>query len=169
MEQTKQITLGREILSALQARRTAMADAVYENPVSDYISPVQAAVEQRLLFQQHPLVMALSGDLPEPGDFLTNDLSGRPILLVRGDDGKVNAFLNVCRHRGTKLAQGCGKGQKAFVCPYHAWTYGRDGRLLGITEDKIFGPIDKDSHGLRRLPVAERDGLIWVSATPGGS
>ena len=61
------------------------------------------------------------------------------------------------------------KGQKTFVCPYHAWTYGRDGHLIGITEEKIFGPIDKASHGLRRLPVAERDGLIWVSAAPDGS
>jgi phenylpropionate dioxygenase-like ring-hydroxylating dioxygenase large terminal subunit len=113
--------------------------------------------------------MALSGELPAPGDFITNDWSGKPILLVRGDDGKVGAFLNVCRHRGTKVAQGCGRGQRTFVCPYHAWTYGRDGRLLGITENGRFGPLDRETHGLRRLPVAERDGLIWVLADPEGS
>ena len=104
MEQAMQIALGREILSAMQARRTAMAESIYENPVSDYISPEQAALERQRLFHGHPLVMALSGELPGPGDFITNDWSGKPILLVRGDDGKVD---------GSEHGIDCGGG----TCP----------------------------------------------------
>jgi phenylpropionate dioxygenase-like ring-hydroxylating dioxygenase large terminal subunit len=167
MRQEMQIELGRQLLSALDERRTALAKTIYQNPVGDYTSAGQVELEGRRFFRESPLVMGLSGDLPQPGDFITNDLASVPILLVRRDDGQVSAFLNVCRHRGTKVAEGCGKGQKTFVCPYHGWSYGRDGRLLGITDNRAFGEIDRHSHGLRPLPVKEEHGLIWVWPSPG--
>jgi phenylpropionate dioxygenase-like ring-hydroxylating dioxygenase large terminal subunit len=161
-----QLELGRRLLSALDDQRTSLREAVYHHPVSDYISSEQVALEARKLFAECPLVMGLSGDLPQPGDFITNDLAGAPILLVRDNDGQVNAFLNVCRHRGTRVAEGCGLGRKTFVCPYHGWSYGRDGRLLGITDNRVFGELDRNLLGLRRLPVKESLGLIWVRPTP---
>lgn len=79
--------------------------------------------------------------LEAPGDFVTHDLSGAPLLVVRGDDGQVSAFLNVCRHRGPRVEQlPCGSGKKAFVCPYHSWSYMRDGQP----------PRDPAPGGLRR-------------------
>lgn len=167
MQQAMQIELGRQLLSALDERRTALAETIYRNPVSDYISAEQVELERQRFFRESPLVMGLSGDLPQPGDFITNDLLGVPILIARRDDGQVNAFLNVCRHRGTRVAEGCGKGQKSFVCPYHGWSYGRDGRLIGITDNRAFGEIDRPSHGLRALPVKEEYGLVWVRPLPG--
>jgi phenylpropionate dioxygenase-like ring-hydroxylating dioxygenase large terminal subunit len=167
MQHLAQVELGRRFFAQLDERSTALAPGLYRNPVSDYTCEKQAALEAQVFFRDYPLVMGLSGDLPKPGDYLTSDLTGRPILLVRGDDGRVNAFLNVCRHRGAKVAQGCGQGKKVFTCPYHGWSFNRQGALVGLPEEKLFGEVDRSEHGLRRLPAAERHGLIWVRPTPG--
>ena len=131
-----------------------------------YEGDQQAHLERRRLFLDQPLVMALSCDLPRPGDFLTHDLTGVPIVLVRAPSG-VQAFLNVCRHRGAKVVSGSGCGRHSFACPYHAWTYDREGRLLGMGTTRGFEGVDRESHGLTRLPTVERHGLIWVRPTPG--
>jgi phenylpropionate dioxygenase-like ring-hydroxylating dioxygenase large terminal subunit len=113
-----------------------------------------------------PLVVAHSSMLAAPGDFVTHDLSGVPLLVVRGDDGKVSAFLNVCRHRGTRVEQlPCGSGKKAFVCPYHSWSYARDGHLLGIPHQEGFAGIDKNERGLVRVPAGEAAGLVFARAS----
>jgi nitrite reductase/ring-hydroxylating ferredoxin subunit len=84
-------------------------------------------------------------------------------------DGKVNAFLNMCRHRGaTIMPEGCGNSHR-FTCPYHAWTYDLDGELKGIFNGKEFGDIDKAANSLHRLPVLERSGLIWAILDPDSS
>ena len=167
MQHLAQVDLGRRFFSQLDERSTALAPGLYRNPVSDYTCEKQAALEARVFFREHPLVLGLSGDLPNPGDYLTNDLTGTPILVVRGEDGGVAAFLNVCRHRGAKVAQGCGAGKKVFTCPYHGWSYDRQGELVGLPEEKLFGKLDRAEYALRRLPVAEKHGLIWVRPTPG--
>ncbi len=82
--------------------------------------------------------------------------------------GQVNAFINVCRHRGARVASGCGSGKTVFSCPYHAWTYDRSGRLRSIPFEQGFESVDKTSNGLRPLPVVEKYGMIWVMPTPGG-
>ena len=161
MQQTEQIAIGRQLFDYIDTRTTAMADAIYLQPVSEYISPAVAAAEQRVFFRERPLCLGLSGLLPEPGSFYSHDLSGLPLLLTRADDGKVRAMLNVCRHRGARVAEVCGKA-RSFVCPYHAWTYGLDGRLAARPEDAAFAGAPRASHGLTQLPAVERDGLIWV-------
>jgi phenylpropionate dioxygenase-like ring-hydroxylating dioxygenase large terminal subunit len=100
---------------------------------------------------------------------MTHDYSGFPILLVRHEDGSLRAFLNVCRHRGARVAEGCGKGARGFSCPYHAWRYGIDGRLLARPDERSFAEIDKSARGLRELPVVEKYGMIWLSPMPGAS
>lgn len=74
-------------------------------------------------------LLAYTADVPEPGDYYATKVAGRPILIVRSTDGVVRAFFNTCRHRGVQLAEGRGKA-RAFVCPYHAWTFGLNGDLL---------------------------------------
>jgi phenylpropionate dioxygenase-like ring-hydroxylating dioxygenase large terminal subunit len=78
----------------------------------------------------------------------------------------LRAFLNVCRHRSASVeSKACGAGKRAFVCPYHGWSYDLTGRLLGITDGAAFGDVDREQHGLRRLAAAEKYGLVWVVPT----
>lgn len=167
MNHVAQVELGHELLSAVETRRTALAEEVFHNPTGDYVCPAQAALERERFFRGHPLVMGLSGDLPEPGAFITNDFVGPPLLITRNAQGEVRAFLNVCRHRGTRVAEGCGVARGLFICPYHAWAYDLDGRLSSIAERRAFGEIDPAAYGLTALPAAEKDGLIWVRPSPG--
>ena len=103
MEHATQVALTKRVIDFVDRNTTELADAVYLNPVSTYTCPQQAERERELLFRGHPLFFALSCELPKPGDYRADDLSGVPILVVRGNDGRLNAFLNVCRHRGAKV------------------------------------------------------------------
>jgi len=109
----------------------------------------------------------LSGDLPEPGSYLVHDAGGVPILVVRSADGRVRAFLDLCRHRGAQVVAGRGEGSGRFVCPYHGWTYDDSGALVGQPCRDGFTDIDRSRLGLRPLPVSERHGLIFARATDG--
>lgn len=162
-----QVEQARKLLHYLDSRATAMADGVYRNPVSDYICPKQAALERELFFRHGPFAVGLSCLLPMPGDYMTHDYTGVPILLVRREDGSLGAFLNVCRHRGARLAEGCGKAARGFSCAYHGWSYALDGRLVARPDERSFAEIEKTTRPLVALPVAEKYGMIWVSPTPG--
>jgi phenylpropionate dioxygenase-like ring-hydroxylating dioxygenase large terminal subunit len=135
-------------------------------PVDGYFDPVQYRREVDVLFRKHPIVVGHSAQVSKPGDFVTHDATGQPILIARGTDGVLRAFLNVCRHRSACVEQAaCGSNKRAFVCAYHGWAYDLTGRLLGITDGTAFGDVDKAKHGLRRLKVAEKYGLVWVVPT----
>ena len=166
MQREEQVKQARKLLAYLQSRTTAMADSVYQNPVTDYTCPRQLAQERKLFFMRSPLLIGLSCLVPEPGDYLTHDYSGTPLLLVRQRDGSLRAFLNVCRHRGARLANGAGRGLRDLICPYHGWCYGTDGKLLVRPDERSFTEIDKSARGLRELTVVEKYGMIWVSPTP---
>jgi phenylpropionate dioxygenase-like ring-hydroxylating dioxygenase large terminal subunit len=161
--------LCRRVFDYIDAGRTEVGDAIYYNPVSDYAGAQQLALERQKLFLQEPLLLALSGQLPVAGAHLTTDLAGEPLLLTRGDDGRVRAFLNVCRHRGSRVASGCSTaaGKGSFTCPYHAWTYDTRGRLKTVTPAYAFEGIRREDRSLVELPCAERHGLIWARQTPG--
>jgi phenylpropionate dioxygenase-like ring-hydroxylating dioxygenase large terminal subunit len=164
-----QLEQGRKLLGYLDSGTTAMADGIYLNPVTDYTCPKQFARERELFFRRGPLNIGLSCLLPCAGDYLTHDHLGVPLVLVRHDDGSLRGFLNVCRHRGARVAEGCGSGARRFTCPYHAWTYGIDGRLVARPDERSFAEIDKSSSGLRELPVTEKYGMIWISPRPGAN
>jgi phenylpropionate dioxygenase-like ring-hydroxylating dioxygenase large terminal subunit len=165
MDQVRGVPVIKRILAYIDNGTTAMAERPWKNDVSAYWHPDHFTAETRILFRQRPLLMGLSCDWPKPGDWRTDDLAGVPILIARGRDGALRAFLNVCRHRGAKVADGCGHGG-VFSCPYHAWTYGLDGRLRGIPDERAFEGIRAERPGLTPLPLAERHGLVWVMPTP---
>ena len=166
MRREEQIVGARKLLDYLSNRTTALADSVYRNPVTDYICPTQAERERDLFFRKGAFNVGLSALLPKPGDWMTHDYAGVPILLARDGDGKLGAFLNVCRHRGARVAEGCGSGDKDFRCPYHGWCYGLDGALIARPDERSFAAAAREAHGLRPLPVAEKYGMIWVSPDP---
>ncbi len=150
----------------LQAQLVARVLAHFERgttdsaPAPSTLPTAAYADEAAALFRRLPLAIGHASQLAAPGDYLTHDATGVPLLVVRGDDGKLAAFLNVCRHRGTRVeATPCGS-KKAFVCPYHAWTYGRDGALRNIPHADGFA--GHDGRGLVPIAVAELAGLIFV-------
>jgi len=167
MQRAEQVNQARKLLGYLQSRTTATAEHVYRNPVTDYTCPRQLAQERDLFFRRSPLLIGLSCLVPTAGDYLTHDYSGTPLLLVRQRDGSLRAFLNVCRHRGARLANGSGRGLRNLSCPYHGWCYGIDGNLLARPDERSFAEIDKSARSLRELEAVEKYGLIWISPSPG--
>lgn len=166
MRHAEQITLTERLFDYIDNRTTATADRIYEQPVAEYICPDIAAREEQLFFREHPLCVGLSNLLPQPGTYFTHELSGQPLLLTRAEDGKFRAFLNVCRHRGARVAESCGQ-QRSFVCPYHAWNYGLDGRLIARPEEQAFSTLPRSERGLRELAACESNGLLWVNPKVG--
>jgi phenylpropionate dioxygenase-like ring-hydroxylating dioxygenase large terminal subunit len=112
------------------------------------------------------LALAVSAQLPDAHDYLVRQVLGTSVLISRDGDGRIGAFLNYCRHRGGKPAEGCGNARR-FTCPYHAWTYDSAGQLVGLPGAEGFEGLDRATHGLVALPCAERHGLIWVVLTAG--
>ncbi|MBC7136577.1 MAG: Rieske (2Fe-2S) protein, partial [Oceanibaculum nanhaiense] len=85
--------------------------------------------------------------IPNPGDYFTLEFTGIPLIIVRGDDGKVRAFANSCRHRGALIAMGEGRC-RAFKCPYHSWAFGLDGQLLSAPSMEKTANFDPVEYGL---------------------
>ena len=166
MDRAAEIDLLKTLLHYLDTKTTCMADAPWRNEVTAFTCPERHKREQEVLIRQaaagHGAVLRLA----QPGAYRTEDFAGVPILTVRGSDGKLRAFLNVCRHRGAKVAQGCGSAG-AFTCPYHGWTYGNDGVLRGLPEEATSFPgVSAERPGLTPLPLAEKYGMVWVLPTP---
>jgi len=165
------------VLAHLERRTTDTEDQPTLWPVEAYdvgtAGEARFVREQTSLFRERPLLVGHVSQLPNPGDFFTHDASGVPLLIVRDDDGEVAAFLNVCRHRGTRVeSAACGDAKKAFVCPYHAWSYGRDGSLLGMPHEHGFVGMVRERRGLTRAPCGVAAGLIFVepvAVPPDGS
>ena len=166
MQHSTQVDLARRLFAHIDAGTTDMAPDVAYNDVEVFTSSDRLAREWETLFLDRPQYLGLSCQIRESGDYFTNDDLGVPILVTRDHAGTPRAFLNVCRHRGARVMDGCGRRKRAFVCPYHAWSYDTSGRLVGLPERKSFGEVDTASLGLRELPCAERHGMIWVSARP---
>lgn len=163
MKHDVEVALIERILGNLAAGRREMADGERFSPVEAYISSARHEAELATLFRKFPVIVGPSSALPESGSFLTHDYTGLPILAVRGADGGVRAFLNVCRHRGSRIVmEASGRTSRSFVCPYHAWSYDLSGALVGISDATGFAGLDRSAHGLVPLPAAERHGLIWV-------
>ena len=148
----------------LQAQKSPFVDdEVTLSPVERYISPERFQAEQDLVFRTYPLACFHASELARAYDFVTCQLAGLPVLISRGKDGVVRAFLNVCRHRGSKLVAEQTGQKKLFSCPYHAWTYETDGTLRRVPHGATgFPSLDQTRYGLHPLSVVEKLGLIWV-------
>ena len=141
--------------------------SVRELPADSYRDPDRFERELQLIFKEVPLLVALTCDIPAAGDYMTMNMAGYPLLIVRGDDGRARVFLNICRHRGAALTSEAHGNKQLFVCPYHAWSYDRQGLLKGISDEKTFGAVDVES--LIELPSDEAVGAIFCSLNPAKS
>lgn len=167
MRHESQVALARKIFGYIDTKSTARVDSVYYNEVAAYTSPERLALERAILFREYPLLIGLGCQIRNPGDVLTNDDTDVPILVVRAESGRLNAFINVCRHRGNKVVEGCGAGKRDLMCPYHGWTYDHDGQLVGVPDSESFAGMDRSGHGLVPLPLVEKYGVVWVVPKPG--
>lgn len=144
----------------------SQAPDVMRVPAENYLDPERWQREVDL-FKRLPLMLALGGELRGPFSYKAMTVMDVPVLLTRGAEGEVRAFVNQCSHRGAiVVADGSGTARR-FSCPYHNWTYDTKGDLVGVTDREFFGTIDTDCMGLTPLPVAERAGLIFVVLTSG--
>ena len=128
-----------------------------------YVDPVALAREQEAIFARSWQLGGHVSDLAEPGRFLTVQVGAESVLVVRGDDGELRAFRNVCRHRAARLREGRGDCGKAIRCPYHGWTYRTDGSLIGVPEGRGFPGLDKKELGLLTARVETFAGLVFVT------
>jgi nitrite reductase/ring-hydroxylating ferredoxin subunit len=158
--------LTRRALELVDTGTTEMAPSVLRVPLTYYNDTTLFERERQDLLMSTPLALAPSCQLPAAHDYLVREVLGTSVLMSRGDDGVVRAFLNYCRHRGARPAAGCGSARR-FTCPYHAWTYDSRGYLVGMPGQEGFAEIDRSGYGLIELPCEERHGLVWVVLTAG--
>ncbi len=158
--------LTRRALDHVLAGTTDMAGDVLRVPLGYYRDPDVLRRERAEILEVTPLALAPTAQLPAPHDFVVREVLGRSVLISRGDDGVARVFLNYCRHRGARPAEGCGSARR-HTCPYHAWSYDSGGELVGIPGKEGFTGIDPAEHGLVELPSQERHGFIWAVLTAG--
>lgn len=158
-----------EILASLDSGTTVDAGGLRSNPTSVYVDPGLAGEEWQAFFRSYPQIIGLSGDLREPGSFMTSDDLGTPILATRDSGGRFRAMVNACRHRGAIVEERDRGAAKRFTCPFHNWVYDHAGALVGVPKADHFGEIELSCRGLTELPAVEAHGLLWVHPDPHGT
>ena len=160
------ISLVKRALDHYENKTTDQAPDVMSNSIDAYVDEARYTKEIQRIFKTLPLALCLSNELPKENTHRAMNVIDTPVLITRSQDNKVRAFLNVCRHRGSKVCEE-GSGEKRnFICPYHAWTYNHEGKLIGMYGEKTFGDINKEDFGLIELQCFERSGLVWVMLDP---
>jgi phenylpropionate dioxygenase-like ring-hydroxylating dioxygenase large terminal subunit len=126
------------------------------------------AVEMERVIRPAWQIVCHANEIPVPGEWRTLDYLGESVLVVRGDDGEIRAFHNLCRHRASRLVSGPGGCARRLTCPYHAWTYGLDGRLVGVPHRKDYPGLDPARLGLVPVELEMWRGFAFVRLEGGG-
>lgn len=170
MDRSTELELTDELLALKAENKTFLDETVARNSVEHYTCPDRLALERTHIFRKLPTPTAHITELPEAGSFVCREIAGLPVLITRNKVGEVKAFLNVCRHRGTRLVDeetGC---KHRFSCPYHAWTYANSGELIAAPHFEQGFPDEKKADlGLKPLECVEMYGLIWVRPSATGA
>ena len=136
-------------------------------PARAYTDPSWFAEEMERVFARMWLAAGRAAELDRPGAFITRDVAGASVLIVRANDGSVVAFQNVCRHRGTRLCiEQHGTFQGSIQCPYHAWTYGLDGRLMAAPQMDDVAGFERAEYPLHAVACDTWDGHIFINLAP---
>ena len=132
-----------------------------------YFDPEFFEAEKRAFLRAAPQVVCHEKEIAQPGEWRTLEYLGESIVVIRGDDGEVRAFSNVCRHRGSRLVDGEAGCSKVLTCPYHAWSYARDGRLVGIPHRQEYPRLQTEKMGLVPVALEKWRGFLFVRLEPG--
>ncbi|WP_408589360.1 aromatic ring-hydroxylating oxygenase subunit alpha [Novosphingobium sp.] len=182
MPDSQENTVSRRYGIPLSALSTSQIDAIRRIPrhqdarppsllerrsVEIFLSDEYWKLEKARIFRAKPVVVAPSALLPEPGMVVAQDGYGIPLLITRDKAGKIHLFLNACTHKGAALVDDCAARKWSTIsCPYHAWAFGLDGRLIGVPRAESYANFDKTTRPLTRLPSQESGGLIWGILDP---
>jgi phenylpropionate dioxygenase-like ring-hydroxylating dioxygenase large terminal subunit len=126
------------------------------------------AVEMRRVIRPAWQIVCHDSDIAAPGDWRTLDYLGESVVVIRGGDGRIRAFANVCRHRGSRLVDGAEGCARRLTCPYHGWTYGSDGRLIGLPNKADYGHLDPAEWGLVPIELESWRSFLFVRLEGGG-
>ncbi|MEX0345085.1 MAG: aromatic ring-hydroxylating dioxygenase subunit alpha [Rhizobiaceae bacterium] len=163
MDRETEIALLDELLGLRRENSAYLDERVTHSPVDRYTDADRFNLEREKIFQQAPMIIAHASEIAGEGDFLCREMAGFPVLLTRDREGAVNAFYNVCRHRGATLVTKPAGCRHRFTCPYHAWTWDNQGHLIAVPhQEQGFPELDKDAYGLKPIACTERYGWIWI-------
>lgn len=134
-----------------------------ERPNSIFTGRDRFDAEQAKIFKRLPVPVTLEAVLPEPGSVVATEAYGMPLLVSRTRAGEIRVFINACQHKGSKLIEDCAvHKQGRITCPYHSWTYGIDGKLVGVARADMFQGLDKSRRGLKQLPSRVWGGVVYA-------
>ena len=157
----------RDALATLQsvaATPVAQSDTI---PPLLYRSEDVHKLELERIFARDWLCPGLAADIPNAGDYITFTMGDQPVFVMRGKDGAVRAFSNVCLHRMMQLVEGAGNCKSKIVCPYHAWTYDTEGHVIGAGHMGGRDPLfDKKKYRLPELRTEVWEGWIYITLNP---
>jgi phenylpropionate dioxygenase-like ring-hydroxylating dioxygenase large terminal subunit/AcrR family transcriptional regulator len=162
-EFSRDVVARRDSHGSAVARSTASAPLSETLPAWVYRNSEFYELEREYIFKRNWLMVGHVSQLPNPGDYITLDAIGERALVIRGKDGVLRAFHNVCRHRASRVVTGeSGNCGGSMVCPYHGWSYGFDGKLRAVPSESTFSNLDKDRMGLMELDLEQWMGIVFV-------
>ena len=135
-------------------------------PARAYTDPVIFERERHELFARSWTPVCSTAQVAAPGDYVSTSIAGEPVIVLRGEDGELRALSNVCRHRASLLVREAGSCPRVLRCPYHGWTYGHDGQLVGVPEARGFDDLDRDAVKLPQFAIGVLAGLVCVNLDP---
>jgi phenylpropionate dioxygenase-like ring-hydroxylating dioxygenase large terminal subunit len=137
-------------------------------PTEPCLSSEYFELERERVFRKVWLYVGRQEELPHPGDYLVRDLPAcnTSIIFVRGKDGKIRGFHNICSHRGNKLAWDAGGSCQNFACKFHGWVYDTQGQLVGVPDEDMFYNLDKSENGLVPVATDVWEGFLYVNVDP---
>lgn len=151
----------KEFIASLDSSDIDLADAE-TLPPECYVSGDFYEFEKEALFYHEWLCAGRENWVPNPGDYFTTHIAGEPIVVARGRDGKINAMSSVCKHRAMLVAEGKGN-TRTFLCPYHHWAYGLDGKLVGAPAMEKTCNFNRDEHNLTPFAVEIWNGFVFIN------
>jgi len=150
------------------AADAADPDADFSLPGWIYNDPEFHALELERIFRPSWQIVCHVNEIRAPGEYRTLDYLGESVVVIRGDDGQVRAFTNVCRHRAMRLVEGPAGCAKKLVCPYHAWVFETDGRLSGVPMKSEYPALRLEENGLVPVALEIWQGFVFVRLEDGG-
>ena len=133
-----------------------------------YSDPELFEIEYQALFLNRWQFVGHVSDVTGIGDYVSADIGRDNVVVIRSKDRKLRAFLNVCRHRGSRIFEGSGTCEGVIRCPYHGWTYKLDGSLMAIPQEETLAHVDRSKHGLHQVQLDEFNGLLFVRVKGSG-